>query len=565
MTRAGAARFLDAYAQAHSAAHPPRDDRHPGPAKRRLAALLVANVALAGVYIVAGKLALMLASVHASASAVWPPTGIAVGSLLLFGYRLWPALAVGAFLVNLFTAGSAASSLGIAAGNTLEALVAVYLVNRFAHGRQVFDRLRDTLKFALFAGVVAPSVSATVGVTTLASLGYADWSRYGPVWITWWLGDMGGAIVVAPLLVLWGVNPRPGWSGRQTLEVGLLLLALFAVGAVVFGGFGGILPISASYPLPYMVVPLVVWAALRFGSREVATLMFVISALAISGALHGLGPFARESENEALLLFQVFGGMMAVIALALAATVGEHQRAEDALQRAHGELESRVRERTAELVEAEAALRREIDVRRNAYERLRESERQLLEAEKLAQLGSWTWDVATNALTCSEQFYRIHGVTPETFGGTYQALLDRVHPDDRARVDEILSAAARERRPFDFYHRILWPDGTERIVRKRGQAVLDEAARLAGVVATAQDVTELRRTEDALQRARNELERRVEERTRELAQANAALQEKIADFEKLEEVVVGRELRMIELEKELDRLRLALKESEGRP
>jgi PAS domain S-box-containing protein len=569
MAGVGTAQPLDTHAQPYSGSHPPRDDgqtQRLKPAQRSLAALLVANVALACIYIVAGKLALTLATVHASASAVWPPTGIAVAALLLFGYHLWPAIAVGAFLVNLFTAGSAASSLGVATGNTLEALLAVYLVNRFANGRRVFDRLPDILKFALFAGVVAPSVSATLGVTTLASLGYADWSRYGPIWLTWWLGDMGGAIVVAPLLVLWGLNPRPRWSGRQTFEVGLLLLALFVVGEAVFGGFGGILSFAAgTYPLPYMVVPLLVWAALRFGQREVATLIFLVSALANSGALHGLGPFVREPGNEALLLLQVFSGMMAVMALALAGTVAEHKRAEEALQDAHGELERRVRERTAELVEAESALRREIEVRRHAYERLRESERQLLEAQKLAQLGSWTWDVATNTLICSEQFYRMHGVTPETFGGTYQALLDRVHPDDRARADEILAAAARDRQPFDFYHRIVWADGTERIMRKRGQAVLDEAGRLVGVVGTAQDVSELKRTEDALQRARAELERRVEERTRELAEANAALQGKIADLEKLEEVVVGRELRMIELEKELDRLRRVPKESEGRP
>jgi PAS domain S-box-containing protein len=555
----------ETHGQPYSVTPPPPRDQHThkrGPAPRRLAAALVANVALGGVYVVAGKLGLQLAFVHASATPVWPPTGIAVAALLVLGYRLWPGIMVGAFLVNLITAGSAASSLGIAAGNTLEGLLAAYLVNRFANGPRVFDRPSDILKFVLLAGVLSPSVSATFGVTTLTSLGHADWSRYGSIWFTWWLGDMGGAILVAPLLVLWLLNPRPGWSGRQILEVGLLLVALLVMGEVVFGGM---LSIAArKYPVPFLMVPLLVWAALRFGRRETATLMFLVSGSAIWGTLRGLGPFAREGENEALLLLLVFNGVMAVMALTLAAAVDEHKRAEKALQLAHDELERRVRERTAELAEANVALRGQIEERQQVEERLRQNERQLLEAEKLARLGAWSWDVATNAVVWSEQLYRIHGVTGN-FDGTYLAFLDRVHPDDRVMTDRMLSAAVQDRQPFDFYHRIVRPDGTERILCARGEAVRDGAGNVVRVVGTGQDVTELKRAEEALRRTHEELERRVHERTRELAKANAALQEKIADLEKLEEMVVGRELKMIALEKELDRLRQTLKGSEGRP
>ncbi|OLE39434.1 MAG: hypothetical protein AUG00_02075 [Candidatus Rokubacteria bacterium 13_1_20CM_2_70_7] len=342
-----------------------------GTARRRLAAALLANLALGGVYVVAGKLGLQLASVHVSATAVWPPTGIAIDAILLYGYRLWPGIMVGAFLVNLFTAGSAPSSL-------------------VANGRWVFGRAADVLKFALFGGVLGPSVSATFGITSLASLGYADWSSYGSIWLTWWLGDMGGALVVAPLLILWIQNPRPGWSGGRILEMGLLMLVLLVISEVVFGGM---LPIAArKYPLPFVMVPLLIWAALRFGQREVATLTFLVSGFAVWSTLQGLGPFTREPDNEALLMLQLFIGMMAVMGLALAAAVGEHKRAQEALQRGHDEQERRVRERTAELGEANVALRRQVEERRQAEERLRQSERQLLEAEKLAQLGAWTRD-----------------------------------------------------------------------------------------------------------------------------------------------------------------------------
>src|SRR6266566_9720096 len=122
---------------------------------------------LAVVYVVAGKLSLMLASLHASASPVWPPAGIALAALLLLGYRVWPAIFLGAFLVNATTAGNIATSLGIAAGNTLEALCGAWLVNRFAGGTRVFDRAQGVFKFA-FAAMLSTLVSPTLGVTTLA-------------------------------------------------------------------------------------------------------------------------------------------------------------------------------------------------------------------------------------------------------------------------------------------------------------------------------------------------------------------------------------------------------------
>ncbi len=119
--------------------------------------------ALAGTYFVAGKLGLNLASVHASATAVWPCTGIALAAFLIFGFRVWPAILAGALLVNLTTAGSVATSIGIAVGNTLEGVVGCYLISRFAGGKRTFERAQDIFKFAFLAGMVSTTVSATVG------------------------------------------------------------------------------------------------------------------------------------------------------------------------------------------------------------------------------------------------------------------------------------------------------------------------------------------------------------------------------------------------------------------
>src|SRR3989442_3702183 len=169
-------------------------------------------VLLAVVYFAAAKVGFMLAFVHASATAVWPPTGIALAANLVLGYRVWPGILLGAFLANVTTEGTIATSLGIAVGNTLEGFVGAFLVNRFARGRHVFERPQDVLRYAVLAGIVSTAVSATLGVTSLSLGGVARWTDYGPIWLTWWLGDAGGAIVVAPPLVLLIGRP-PGRVG----------------------------------------------------------------------------------------------------------------------------------------------------------------------------------------------------------------------------------------------------------------------------------------------------------------------------------------------------------------
>src|SRR5205809_2426092 len=193
-------------------------------------------VALAAVYFAAGEVGLKLAVVNASASAVWPCTGIALAAFLLLGYRVWPAILAGAFLVNLTTAGSVVTSLAIAVGNSLEGLIGCYLVTRFAAGKQAFQRAQDIFKFATFAAVLSPVVGATAGVTTLALAGFAGWTIYGSIWSTWWLGDAVGAVVVTPLLILWWESPRPRWTRKQLIELAVLFLGLFFTGWFVFGG-----------------------------------------------------------------------------------------------------------------------------------------------------------------------------------------------------------------------------------------------------------------------------------------------------------------------------------------
>src|SRR5213075_3269130 len=209
---------------------------------------------LAVVYVIAGKLGLMLASLHASASPVWPPAGIALAAILLFGYRVWPAIFVGAFLVNLTTAGNVATSFAIAAGNTLEALAGAWLVNRFAGGRNFCDRPQGVFRFAL-AAAISTIISPVFGVTSLALAGFADSTNYGAISLTWWLGDTTGDLLIAPLIILWSIASKRRWNRRDAVEAGILLLLLFVLSEAVFGGW---LTISArNYPIAFISGPIV--------------------------------------------------------------------------------------------------------------------------------------------------------------------------------------------------------------------------------------------------------------------------------------------------------------------
>jgi diguanylate cyclase (GGDEF)-like protein len=288
---------------------------------RRLAWLALVCVG----YIAAGKLGLSLAFQNPSATPVWPNTGIALASTLILGYRIWPAIFLGAFLVNVTTAGSAATCAGIAAGNTLEGVVGAYLLGRFAKGRQAFERLADVFKFAGLAAVASTTVSATIGVASLLLAGLAAGPGVGSIWLTWWLGDAVGALVVAPLLLLWSGAARAGTPSRARLAEGTLLaLVLLLVGLVVFGGwFPGD---THDYPLEFLCLLPLLWAAFRFEPRGAATASAVLSAIAIAGTLGGFGPFVRGSANESLLLLQAFLGVATLTALALAAVVLERER-----------------------------------------------------------------------------------------------------------------------------------------------------------------------------------------------------------------------------------------------
>jgi signal transduction histidine kinase len=281
---------------------------------------VLANALLLVVYFAAGRFGLsQFAVIHPSAAAVWLPTGIALAALLLGGLRLVPAVFVGAFLVNATTA-SYVSALGVAVGNTLEAVLGMVLVERFAGGRNAFAGAARMLKFTALAGLLSTAVSATIGLASLRLGGYAEDVESRAIWFTWWLGDAAGAVLVTPLVVLWWMNR--GWdsTGHKTEEALLLLGAIGVVGGLTFFH-----PELARYPLAFLCLAPLVWAALRFGPREIATALAVLAVIATAATTTGRGPFAVLLQNEALLVLQAFLILIAMTALPMSALTIERR------------------------------------------------------------------------------------------------------------------------------------------------------------------------------------------------------------------------------------------------
>jgi serine phosphatase RsbU (regulator of sigma subunit) len=243
---------------------------------------------------------------------------------------MWPAVALGALLTNVNTGISAGTVLGITLGNTLEALVGAYLLLRVAGFRPSLQRVKDVFSLVAFGAVISTMVSATIGVTSLVLGGSIDLSDFPSVWRTWWLGDMGGDLIVAPALLVaithWPYDRAPG----RLLEAFALTVSLGTVSVLIFTQETG---------LTYLFFPFLIWAALRFWQPGAAWASLLVAAVAVTFTANGEGPFASSGPDERLLLAQTLVAVTGVAALVLAALASEHLRAERAMREIAGTLQ----------------------------------------------------------------------------------------------------------------------------------------------------------------------------------------------------------------------------------
>jgi PAS domain S-box-containing protein len=402
------------------------------------------SAAIAGAYLACARFGISLPVAQGVITPVWAPSGIALVALLLLGGRFWPAIAVGAFSANLVSGVGAPVAAAIAVGNTLEAVVGAGLLRRFGFSSRL-ARIRDVMAFVLLAAGVSTAIAATNGTTVLEIAGRLH-ASYTSSWVLWWFGDAAGILMVAPfLLVAIGhLRARKPPAPARVVEASGLLGALVGVSLIVF--------VAGAWRYPYLIFPVLVFAVLRFRQLGAAAGTLIVAAIGTLGTAHGTVPITATNATERVQVIQALIAITAITLLLLAATLAEREAVGEAL---------------------------------------RAERERLAEAQAITHIGSWTWDFGQRPVTWSDELYRIFGYEPGTVAVSYELFLASVHPDDRALVGETIAAAVEGRQPFQVEHRIVLPNGRERLVVGQGHVVAD-ADGTERMVGTVQDVTEQR-------------------------------------------------------------------------
>lgn len=446
-------------------------------------------LAVAAAYYFAARLSLHFALVGENVTPVWPPTGIALVALLIWGRRLWPAVAIAAFAVNLPISPTPAAAGLIAAGNTIAPLAASGLLARTGF-RKELDRLRDALALVILGALVGMSISATVGATTLVVSGVIPKSGFLATWTVWWTGDAMGVLMFAPLLFFMRVKVRSSMMPlHRSVHAGLLIAATCAASTIAF---------RTSLQPRYLVLPFVLWAALEFGQPVASLTALLASGIAVWAAVDGTGPFSGEPLPEKMIMLQTFNATVALTSLVVSAIMAEREEARKALRAAAHDLEERVVLRTTELAAVNTRLTHEITERNRTEEQLRHSHALLEQAEQVAHLGSWEWDISSNLVIWSDEMYRIYGYEPQAFAVSFEKAMEGVNLQDRKRVGENVERAIErgedhELPPIEFRNRR--PDGEECVLYGQGKLFFDDKQRPIRMIGTVQDVTEDRKAE----------------------------------------------------------------------
>jgi len=424
-------------------------------------------LAIATAYIAAALIGFRLAFVAQQITTVWAPTGIAVAALLLGGIRWWPVVWIAAFVSNATTDAPLWTAALIAAGNTGEAALAAFALDRSTNFDPALNRVRDVVAFIIVAVGSATMLSATVGVATLCAAHVQPWSRFGALWFDWWLGDAMGALIVAPAIMT-VVRAKAG-AARGILPAAMLIVAaLFAADLV----FGHALGARSTHPLEYIVFPFVVAAAVRGGPPITALLVLSVSIVTITGTVQGAGPFATGDIHRSLVLLQAFMGVLSGTGLLLASAMAER----------------------------EASRRREME----SAEEVRRREEVLRLAQRAGGVAVFEWDFANQIAQCSAEFFEIFGLPARDGIMTGADWSGYVHPDDRARMGAHLSAVVEGRENAAADYRIVTADGRTRWLAYSGQLQTTPAGRR--LLGTVTDVTSRIEAEEALREAKNTAE-----------------------------------------------------------
>ena len=443
--------------------------------------MTVAQAALlAAIYFGAARLALLLAIPPGYATALWPPSGIALAALLVLGPRLWPGVWIGSALANLSIDASIPSAIIIATGSTLQALVVSALLRRHVGIPYRFRHVQQVVKFVALSALGA-TIAPTVALIPLSLLYPLPGADLLANWWTWWQGDTSGILIFTPLILSWSVRGAVQWTPRRALEGLLLAALLLAATHVAF---------SSGFGRTFVIVPLIVWAAFRFGQREVTTAIAVVCALALWYTLSDeIGPFATAPRNESLLLLLAFISTVVFTGLVLCAVLSE-------LNRAMGGLQSRVLERTRMLSESERRFR--------------------LMVESVIDYAIFMLDSDGRVASWNAGAQRILGYSADEIVGESISRFYSREELERGKPQVELEAAKAEGR-FEQEGWCVRKDGSTFWANAVVTAVRDDTGKLLGFAKVTRDLTERNRVEAELIRAKVVAEKASEAKSQFLA------------------------------------------------
>ena len=427
-------------------------------------------------YFIAGKLGQATTNIRSSnLGPVWPAYGVALGAILLCGYRIWPAVLSAAFVIAFLSPESALTALGQAAGSTLAAVTGVFLL-RLVNFDNSISRFRDALALVVLGGLGSATVSASIGTFVLHSSKVHAYSGLGSAWLIYWLGDSTGVLLVTPLvLTIPSLFRIRGWG--RLAELFCLLVILVALCTAVFNDFS-IVPVRM---MAFTILPIVIWAAVRFGVSGAAVSMFVVATVATVETALGSGPFAVSTPFVNAVQLDAFFTVFSLTGLTLATLYSERERAEN---------------------ERAQSLRKQVamEVRLQDEEQLRASEERLRLAQHAARIGTFERDLRTGIVTCSTELELMYGLSPGEFDGTTTStFFDKlIHPEDRDRVNDLRSSGLETGQPTKGEWRVIWPDGSVHWIAGYWQVLRNESAEPVRVLGVNMDVTELKLAEGRL-------------------------------------------------------------------
>jgi PAS domain S-box-containing protein len=406
-------------------------------------------------YIATARIGLSLAFVAEQVTVVWPPTGIALCAVLLLGYRIWPFIAAGAFVANILTNAPPLTSLGITTGNTLEAVIGAWLLNRFIGFRPSLERFRDVFGLIFFGAGISTMVSATVGVISLCATGVQQWEHFGELWGVWFLGDGMGDVLVAPLVLSLACTDYIRRIQSRLPEFIGLISVLVALDFFVFGG----LMAESSYLSPhYATLPILIWAAWRFGIAGNAIGAFMTAGISILGTARGFGPFTTGDVNENLISLQLFMFTASLTGLLMAVSESGRDRAQTSLRGSE--------ERYRSLVLASSQV-------------------------------VWSTTAGGDVIEDLPTWRAFTGQTKEEMIG--RGWMTMLHPDDIKHVTEVWEHSLKTRTPHENEFRVKAADGTYRNVYARTSPVMETDGGIREWVGTLTDITDRKRAEHEMQ------------------------------------------------------------------